>query len=586
MVPYSDLIFPKQRRWKPKGKKDRKVYGYDIETIDGQIYLICDSEGRHCYPHGSIEELTRFLFKYSKRSRLNFTYNLRYDFQAIVKLLNPDEQRELWEKGKVQVGELTLSFIPKKLFVIRDKHRHSIRIYDIAQFYPGMSLNRAAQFYLKKRKARFDVKGLTPEKLNTERARQYCIRDAQLAAELAELVISKLKALGLKGPELISPAYISEQFFRQNCYIPQIDNIPEGAKRFAYNSYRGGWFEAFKRGYFPEAYEYDINSAYPDKIRNLIDVTKGEWRYVKGEPPKNAYYGYIRADIFIPPRKISPYMLRVGSVCKNPVGFFRGRILTLVERRAILRTCRASTVESIDGWYYFPKLIHYPFRRAVDALYRKRQQIKRTDPAMSNVIKLILNSLYGKFWQKVKKGDQWVAGNLFNPFYATEITSRTRMQIYKEALQMPEEIIAIATDSIISRKPLPIERTTELGAFSYVQEGSLINIMGGIRTMTIDGNEIKTRFRGFARGKVNFSDLLDQNREVKEISFDITKVITLGEVVAFDKQYTPMDLNRFKKITKTLDLNSDQKRVWEGEVTAGDLLLNSYDSEPLFFYER
>ena len=588
---FDDLIIPPQRRWKPKGKKEREVFGYDTETVDGKVYLICDSQGGVCYPRHGMGDLIEFLFKYSKRSRLNVTFNLRYDFQAIVKLLPSEKLIELWQEGAVEVGGLRISFIPKKLFVIRDKHRHSIRLYDVAQFYEGMSLDRASRFYLGKAKGKFNVHDPTPALLDTEKARKYCVHDSRLAAELGELVMSKLKDLGVKGPELISPAYISEQFFRQNCYIPQIDKIPRGALRYAFNSYRGGWFEGFKRGYFPEAYEYDINSAYPDKIRGLIDVTKGRWEYRKGgvpHPSEGAAYGYVQADVMIPPALyISPMMLRMGYVCKNPVGNFRRRYFTLKELEAIQATNDFTIVEPVDGWYYFPEMIFYPFRQAVEALYRKKQEVKGNDPAMYLVVKKILNSLYGKFWQKVKKRGEWIAGNFFNPFYATEITARTRLQIYRAARKAEARMIGIATDSIITDAALPIDRTDKLGAFSFQGAGKLVNIMGGIRTMELDGgNEIKSRFRGFAGGRVNFFDLLRRHPGRDEIPFKIRKVVSLGEIVAFNKMYSPDDLNRFVEIEKTLDLNSDVKRAWPGRVTSDDLLSGVQDSEPLFYYER
>ena len=45
----------------------------------------------------------------------------------------------------------------------------------------------------------------------------------------------------------------------------------------AYESLRGNWLEAYKAGYWDNAYDYDINGAYAAEIASLPDLRLGDW---------------------------------------------------------------------------------------------------------------------------------------------------------------------------------------------------------------------------------------------------------------------------------------------------------------------
>ena len=99
----------------------------------------------------------------------------------------------------------------------------------------------------------------------------------------------------------------------------------------------------------------------------------------------------------------------------------------------------------------------YPFAFIRD-MYNQRRAIKDEakrskiyDP-MEMVIKLVINSIYGKLAQFV--GEQGKVPKTANPYYAAAITAYGRRRLCEAALVDPYAIIFFATDGIVSLRPL------------------------------------------------------------------------------------------------------------------------------------
>jgi hypothetical protein len=212
-----------------------------------------------------------------------------------------------------------------------------------------------------------------------------------------------------------------------------------------------------------------------------------------------------------------------------------------------------------------------------------------------------MNSLYGKFAEKqftvraslkempgskevIINGQNFYVreinrpGLLFCPVLASYITAQTRAQLLRTCMHNFDDVIAFATDSILTTKCF-IEESNDLGSWKLETEGEALILMSGVYTIR-NSKEIKSRFRGFPLS-IDFFELLEKNRESDKITFEFEKALKLGEVISFHNKYGLEDLNLFRTVEKELSCYSDDKRDWLSQpLNFNDLLENQFDSIP------
>jgi len=246
--------------------------GIDTEAyITGECFMICTSEGDVFQP----DQFPDCLFSRKYRGRSFVAYNLKYDMGAFLQRLLPALLEELRSKGEVIQGAFTYKVIGNKCLTIR-KGKNSIHIYDIYNFY-NMSLNKASEVYLNDKKDYVETVHFWPHYglLFWDNISKYCLKDAILVESLSRILIKRFENYGVFPRKLYSVAYISYQYFRQKCPYVTVKRYWDHEKevlRYAMESYNGGKFEVTTKGlgYY---YEYDIVSAYPFEISNLVNIS-------------------------------------------------------------------------------------------------------------------------------------------------------------------------------------------------------------------------------------------------------------------------------------------------------------------------
>lgn len=219
-------------------------------------------------------------------------------------------------------------------------------------------------------------------------------------------------------------------------------------------------------------YGYDISSAYPYHLFQLPCLACGRWQYttkerdLRGCTTALVHYSY-RAR-----RKYTwaPYPVRAadGSICYPSRGegwvwlseFDAGRRLF-------------ETVRFLGAWVYRTDCDCHPFASVPD-LYRQRVSLGKD--AAGIVLKLAINSLYGKLAQSTginPRYQSWV--------WAGMVTAGTRAQILDLMAVAPHmtDILAIATDGVYSRRKLKCPRPIDTGTFDVVNEKGEHKPLGG-----------------------------------------------------------------------------------------------------------
>lgn len=556
-----------QLRKLPKSLNLKRVVGLDTETLEGKVKLISmvGEKQKYLFPK-SKEDLLIFLTQKELERSVNFFYNLDFDVRAIFKFLfSKSELEELYYNHKLDFENYKFFYIPRKKLTIR-KNTHTFSFYDLAQFFGFVSLDYASKKFLNKQKISYDVKNID---FNDFKVVEYCINDALLTKELGEFFINSFKQSGIDFYKPVSTAYISEKFFMSKCNIPTINYLDKKILDYALNCYRGGRFEAFQRGFFEKAYQYDIKSAYPYHISNLIDIRYGFWEHVKEFV--SADYGFYK--VFI--KDENPYICLTNDFLryelKNVNYYCQGEQTTFLTQNEIdfFSKKMYGKIKVIDGYVFHANEKIKPFE-IIKTLYKKRSESVFTNYAL----KIVMNSLYGKFYQLQKKSDGFYhSGNLFNPIYASVITSNTRLQLLD--FSMDEDTLLYMTDSVITTKKKS-KIGDDLGEWSLDCEGETGIIGSGI--YFIDN---KNKFRGFKKNYSLKEEVL-KNCDKKEIDFTFFSPQTIAQSLLHREKRKFEDLNNFVKFDKKLNVNFDKKRLWERNFTNfKDFMKNCVNSKPL-----
>jgi hypothetical protein len=542
------------RFWtRPLLKVKREFVGLDTETVEGKIRVIADSNGDYLTVNNNsiaLDKLIDFIMRRYYQGKWITLFNIKYDFDALLKYFPDENNREIYETGKTVYNGYKIKYFPKKWVGI-SKNRKNVNWFDISQFYKTLSLEKAVEMYLnpsieeleqmKKLKAN---RAVLFEKYSQDEIINYCIKDAEYTKRLADIFQEiYIKTFNMNMSKPFSPASLAQTYVKMNCYIPKIRNFPSDLLETAYRAYYGGRMEITQRGTFKSAYKYDINSAYPSIMRDLLNVENGEWKRVR-KINENAEYGFYKAlvnvnfeDNFI----LAPLPFRLkGDTIIYPngewIGFYSKDELELLDSYKILY-----------GYEFYPSFVNKPFKKYVDTLYKLK--VESTDRIQRDLYKMMLNSIYGKFAQT--SGGK--TGFLFNSIYACLITSKCRRILYN--LKDDYNIISYATDSVITNSPINnIKIGEKLGEWkNEVKDKPAIVIQTGV--YKID-NQIGER------GLPQLWNNLKKSEKEKTIDLIQNRPYSLGESYKL-KDFS--NLNIFREIQKKCDINGDYKRDWSDD---------------------
>lgn len=541
----------------------RLIRAIDTETYQGNIFLIADSDNKFL-DDISAESVIKFLFHKKYQNSWNFFYNIDYDVGVILKLLG-NELYKYKRKRKLQFEfqGYKLSYFPNKCFKIQKGH-HSAVFFDIAQFYDHKSLPVAYQENIAKLDSEYlEIKSKRAEfsptfyRRNTRRVRNYCIQDCILTKQLSEKWIRLFQsAFEFYPARWTSSGYLAEKvLINHGILFPKFDSTPYEIQDLAFRCYFGGRFEILKRGFIGAAHLYDINSAYPFALTQIPDITKGKWIKRKSIHP-DAKLGFFHIMANIPDLKpVPPFPFRTRNQIIFPSGKFETYV-TLAE----LRACENSKFYKILNSYQFiSESDDYPYKEFIEKMYQKRLELKQKQDPMQLPIKVILNSIYGKTGQKVER----IIGNLFNPVIFSFITGFVRAQLYRFVIEndMEKDVVAFATDSIITRKKLDVD-STRLGDFKLEKSADDVFVLqnGFYR---FDG-KWKQRGLGKLSGKeIEHLDTFEKNGKLF-YRFKVKRNTKLRSAIL---QNRIQDIGRIKPVIRQMNLNADNKRLWLEEIT-------------------
>jgi len=425
--------------------------------------------------------------------------------------------------------------------------------------------------------------GIRKETLDDLKVR--VMSDARATYRLAEYIEDFLVyELGI--PMQLTIASCAMRLFTQTFftdYWKRDDIESERLNSFERKAYYGGRVELFKRGK-QSGYSYDVNSMYLSIMRDadIPDMASA----VRIDNPVNwrryfdSYLGIY--DVMVTaPEDISigilPYRREDDGKLIFPTGRFRGT-WTSVELH--LAEEHGYRIVEVYSFIYYRRSKKY-FREYADFVWQKRKEYQESgNIGMDKTMKLVGNSLYGKFAQRnrdaskmlrmvdVKSedldklhrfynhpvtGEQMVwfsPGNDSNParfeFPAVSafITSLARVKLYRAMIANKDDIIYCDTDSVKLRKTaVEIAIGKNLGEWDYE---------GRFNTTFYRAKFYGDKHKGVP-AKAKLLDITDRMAR-----FEFTKPIREKE--AIKSGIVP---NRWLRMIKHLSI-VDDKRAWRG----------------------
>lgn len=263
--------------------------------------------------------------------------------------------------------------------------------------------------------------------------------------------------------------------------VPKTIN-PAEIEAVSLHAFFGGRIELIRYGDIRgPIYNYDINSAYPDVIRNLPDLSRGVWHH----STTSEIYGSCIACYhlsfvckFTDDKNFGAFPFRdsKGSVFFPVSGtgwYWHPEVLAALDNGVNI------TVHSSYRWIPLPD--HNPPFAWMTDIYLKRLEAKEAkEEGLQLALKLVMNAIYGKLGQS--RGVNPLKRTGYTNFVLSGlITSVTRARLYSTACISPGSVVAFATDGIYVLKELELSISdTVLGAWTKTVYDAITIVQAGV----------------------------------------------------------------------------------------------------------
>ena len=532
---------------------DRKYF----VGLDGEGYT--DNDGNHLYNllgcsdgsyiHDDDGLSTRKCFAYlldlalKHRRGIFVGFVFSYDVNKILTDLSEFYRFKLAKTGAVYIPDhitgnwYYVEYIPRKIFILRECVKRdtkfetirSLSIYDVWGFFQSSFLVALKEFnigtsdhweFIDQMKA--ERSDFTTEQLTT--IIEYNKLECLLLADLMEVIRGHLERVGLSLTHWHGAGAVAGALLKRETVKPHLKTPVSWVHNNAVlSAYFGGRIQSLMVGKFGTTYGYDIVSAYPSAMLDLDCLA-----LMKETETKELIPGY----------RYAVYWIEWNIPTDSPITPFPFRH-------------ENGTIDypySGEGYYWYPEIEvamkHFPgcitIKRGyvftqldeqakpfnfIQSVFEQRKKLKAEGDQAQVVLKLALNSLYGKTAQGT--GYKGSTPPYQSYIHAGLITSITRSRMLDAAMQEPYSVIAFATDGVLSCKPLTLNIGKNLGDWESSEYNESFFVKPGFYRLSHDAGIIR-KVRGFPLRSVDFdvlSELWDEDGLNAEYRADVQKFI-------------------------------------------------------------
>lgn len=441
-----------------------------------------------------------------KKKPVFVCFGLNYDVNMWLRDLSREALEAVWSLGeavycpKGSGNDWTLwyklTWLPGHMFRIQ-KNGASVTIYEVWGFFQSSFVTALGKWGLEATPEMKFMKSHRGDFSTTEidRVKDYCLSECNLLVQLMDkleeaCVEAEIVPRQWMGAGSLAGKLLSSRKWMKVAHRYDRDIGPDEAQEPILCAYFGGRVELLKQGEFKHVHTADIRSAYPHAITQLPSLEHSRLVHRKGYNPgePHALWHVRWSDLHGP---IMPFPVRCKKTISYPTngeGWYHAcevyEALNLGYR-----------FEVLEGWVLENDGGDNPPFAWIPDLFRLRAQWKAEDKPAEKVLKLALNSTYGKLAQGVghKNLPPWQSY-----FWAGEVTARTRARMLEAAHTVGfENCIMISTDGLFHvNHRAKIADMNKLGGWETGSYDSLFAARAGVYLAEKDGERI-ARTRGF-----------------------------------------------------------------------------------------
>lgn len=478
--------------------------GADVDGAHECIALL-NSEGDELIePEGigtldALELLVESLSRHKGALHVGFVFS--YDTNMILRDLPRERVAELWKIGhtrfRARNALWTLRYRPRKEFSITREYRGEKKrggvIWDVFGFFQSSfvealkSYGAPAELITRIKAMKDQRPTFTLDRLKeiVDYCREECVELAGLMRKVRDyLAEAELQVSRWDGAGAVAAALLKRENVRAHK-----GELPAAIRNAAQHAYYGGRIELMHYGHTrARIFESDIRSAYPAAAAQLPCLSCGEWQ--ADDCLSDMTVCRVRWNL--PPALFYPFPWRAKSDGNVYFPAQGEGWYWLPEIRAAMASWGPGNFDLTESWTYTTACAHRPFA-FVPALYKQRAEWKAKKIGAEKMLKLGLNSLYGKLAQRV--------GHMgLPPYYqlawAGWITSYTRAALHDAAIAVQQRggrVISFATDALYSDLRPELPESENLGDWEIVAHKGGTFVQSGVYWC---GQE-KVKGRGF-----------------------------------------------------------------------------------------
>lgn len=456
---------------------------FDIEGGGGPGGFVCGAifSERGGQFFTSNDNLLQELLQYSHRRAWVFAHGLQYDLPLL--------EGPSFPKGELLFTRHGLLWSTYKVA------GRKFRLYDSMNLFPRLAIEALGTMVSL---AKMELSGELLRQLcrgrpwafftqsEQDQIRRYCMRDA----EILYLAIQALQEIALSVGGQLKPtiAGTAMDVFRRTYMKWPWPVVGPKTNQLAWPAYYGGRCENFAYGKVPEVNAYDATSLYP-YVQSTTKYPHPHYLQLETSPKLGGSWleweGVAQAVVEVPECFVPPLPHRFSRRLFFPTGKIAGAWPLVEIRHALEAGCTLRSVE----WVLGSKVTFNPFEDFVETLFAKRQLYQQGGDPKAALIKLILNSLYGR-WGLSPGGGLYTLVNLdtkenveladnaqtivspyglyaytplenlrqpeyVNILFAAQISAAARLHLLRVLEYQSEKLAYCDTDSVITRGTLP-----------------------------------------------------------------------------------------------------------------------------------
>lgn len=523
------------------------------------------------------EQCLQFILSLPKGA-LVFGYAFRYDVAKICEDLPYRTLKRLHEKGHARYAPhgrkgtvYHISYLAGRRFSVRSgKDGNTTRsIYDIFGFFQQSFVASLKQWNIGSEADRDSIQRMKDQRSAFQAADfravlEYCYAECRLGVQLMREFMAACKEAGLIPRHYWGAGAIAASAMEKLEIDKYLAQPPDYARIPLSCAYHGGRTEIAMSGRFLNVHRYDIRSAYPDMIRYLPCITHMDIDLTLDYDPEQLAIWYLEWEDVENPWPPFPVRDTKGGV-HWPTGG-KGWYWSIEAKYPI--QLFGDKIKVHLGIRFTPGCDEKPFNR-VDEWYEIRREWNKTNPGAAKVMKLALNSLYGKTAQTIGWAKDGTPPRYHSLIWAGMITANCRAKIYRAIQQKPEVIVSCATDGLLTTEPLDLEISDKLGYWEYDTAPEAWVFQSGVYMLWLGEDKgWYHRNRGCNVREIDWFALMDLMKCGKQrYTYPSTRFIGIGGALARKEWHAYLG----QWITADRVLKLSHARRFLGSITKGDV---------------